>query len=267
MTRKKWQIDLALKFWVLTHFAKRVGHITPFKQMAGLIAGDRSFTGSFIPVDEFIEIPPSVVAPRELLVDYIKRASHRTIINDCPCRAGEGCEKHPIDLGCLLLGEGSRDVGPTVGRSATVEEALAHVDRALESGLLPLIGHIWIDKIVFGIKDWSKLLTVCFCCRCCCVVRSGMAGLVGAYPMSLVRLEGVTVEVTDECVACGECVPVCPVGNLAMNDGRAEIGPMCLGCGTCARTCSRGHITMRIAPDAAFDAELRRRIEAGVDIS
>lgn len=267
MGRKKWQIDLALKFWPLTHFAKRVGHVAPFKQMAGLIAGEKSFTGSFVPVDEFIEVPPSVVAPREMVVDYIKRASHRTIINECPCRAGEGCRKHPIDLGCLLLGEGSRDVDPGVGRSATVEEALAHMDRALDSGLLPLVGHVWIDKIVFGVNDWSRLLTLCFCCRCCCVVRSEMSGLIDAYPASLVRLEGVRVEISDECVGCGECVPVCPIENVVLNDGTAIIGERCLGCGTCARTCSRGNIKVIIEPDAAYERELRRRIESGVDIS
>ena len=267
MRRKKWQIDLALKFWPLTHFAKRVGHVSPFKQMAGIIAGEKSFTGSFVPVDEFIEVPPSVVAPREVVVDYITRASHRTIVHDCPCRAGEGCTKHPIDLGCLLLGDGSRDVDPSVGRSATVEEALAHMERALDSGLVPLIGHIWIDKLVFGVKDWSRLLTLCFCCSCCCVVRSGMGGLIDAYPASLVRLEGVRVEVSDECVGCGECAPACPVENVIMNDGTAIIGDRCLGCGTCARTCSRGNIKVIIEPDAAYERELRRRIESGVDIS
>lgn len=267
MGRKKWQIDLALRFWTLTHWAKRLGHIAPFKQMAAPVAGEKSFTGSFIPVDEFIEVPPSVVAPRELVIDYITRASHRTIIDECPCRAGEGCTSHPIDLGCLLLGDGSRDVDPSVGRSATVDEALAHMERALDSGLLPLIGHVWIDKIVFGIGDWTRLLTVCFCCRCCCVIRSEMSGLIDAYPRSLVRLEGVKVEVTGDCVGCGECVSVCPVDNVALTNGVALIGDRCLGCGTCARTCSHGMIKVTIEPDAAYEKELRRRIETGVDIT
>lgn len=267
MGRKKWQIDTALKFWRLTHWAKRLGSIPPFMRMASPIASEKSFTGSFVPVDETIEVPPSVVAPKELLVDYITRASHRTIIDECPCRAGEGCRKHPVDLGCLLIGDGSRDVHPSVGRSATVDEALAHMDRAIDSGLLPLIGHIWIDKIVFGVRDWSRLMTVCFCCRCCCVVRSEMRGLVDTYPRSLVKLEGVSVAVGEGCVGCGECVPVCPVENVTLVDGVAVIGDKCLGCGTCARTCSRGKIEVTIAPDAAYERELRRRIETGVDIS
>lgn len=266
MGRKKWQIDLALKFWRATHWAKRLGGKSPFKQAAGLLAGEKAFKGSFVPVDEFIEVPPSMAPPREIVADYITRASYRTIINECPCRVGEGCEKHPRDLGCMLLGEGSRDVDPAVGRSATVEEGLAHMDRALESGLLPLVGHIWVDKVVFGIEDYSKLLTLCFCCRCCCVVRCEMRGLVSAYPASLVPLEGVRVEVTDECVGCGECVTVCPIENVTIEGGVARIGEMCLACGTCARTCSRGHIRVYIEPDVEVQAEMRRRIEAGTTI-
>jgi UDP-glucose 4-epimerase len=266
MGRKKSQLDFALKFWVLTHVAKRIGGVPPFRQLAGLIASERAFKGSFIPVDEEIEIPPSVVAPREILVDYITRASFRAIVHECPCRKGQGCENHPQDIGCMLLGDAARRVDPDVARQATVEEALAHVDRALEAGLLPLMGHLLIDKYIFGLRDFDRFLTLCFCCRCCCVVRSGMRNLVEAYPRSLVRLEGIEVAVTEECVGCGECVAVCPVENVGLEDGRAVIGDRCLGCGTCARTCSRGHISIIVRPDSSPIADLRRRVEAGVVI-
>lgn len=266
MGRKKWQIDLALKGWRSTHWAKKLGHIPGFREAAGLIARESAFKGSFIPVDEFIETPPSVAPPRELIADFITRACHRTIINFCPCRSGEGCRKHPADLGCILLGDGARDVHPEVGRSATVEEALAHMERGLESGLLPLVGHFLIDKVVFGVRDYSRLLTVCFCCPCCCIVRSEMRGLAGAFPRSLVPLEGIRLEVNEECVGCGECVPVCPVANVSLEAGKAVMGTMCLGCGTCARSCTRGNIRVRIEPGTAFAEEARRRIESGVDI-
>jgi len=264
---KKYQVDLALRLWKLTHWAKRIGGITPFKQMAGLAASEKNFSGSFIPVDEEIEVPPSVVAPRLILEDYIKRASHRTIIHECFCRVGEGCEKYPRDLGCLLLGEASRDVDPSVGRTATVEQAIDHLDRGLTAGLLPMLGHLRIDQAVFGVRDFSRFLTLCFCCECCCVIRSGMRRLVDAYPRSLVRLEGVKVEVTGDCVGCGECVPVCPIENIRLIDNaRAVIGGMCIGCGSCARACSRGDIRISIEPGSRMDEDIRRRIEAGVNI-
>ncbi len=266
MVRRKWHIDAALRFWRLTHWAKRLGRYAPFSRLAAPVASEDSFKASFVPVDEFIEIPPSSVAPKQLLVDYVTRAAHRTIIHECACRAGEGCRSHPVDLGCILLGEGARDVHPDVGRSASVQEALEHIERALESGLLPLVGHIRIDTVIFGIKDFSRFLTVCFCCRCCCVVRSEMGGLVDAYPRSLVKLEGIHVEVGEGCAGCGVCVPVCPVGNITLDGPTARIGDRCLGCGTCARVCERGAIEVRIEPGADYQRELARRIEAGVDI-
>ena len=264
--RKKAQLDFALRFWRLTHFAKRIGGATQFKQMLGLIASERAFKGSFIPVDEEIEIPPSVVAPREILLDYIKRASVRAIVHECPCRKGQGCQEHPVDLGCLLLGEGAASVDPGIAYLASVEEAIAHLDRALESGLLPLLGHLLIDKYIFGLRDFDRFVTLCFCCDCCCVVRSGMKNLVGAYPDSLVRLEGVTVEVTDDCVGCGECVPVCPIENVRLEGNTAVIGDRCLGCGSCARACSRGYIRVAVDQSSSPLQDLRRRVEAGVRI-
>lgn len=266
MGRKKWQIDTALKFWRLTHWAKRIGHVAPFRQAAGLIASEEAFRGSFVPIGEDIEVQPGTAAPGELVADFIRRACHRTIIDFCPCRVGEGCERHPRDLGCMLLGAGSRDVHPEVGRPATVEEGLAHLERALESGLLPFVGHIKADKVVFGVQDFGKLLTLCFCCRCCCILRSEMGGLVDAYPRSLVRLEGVVIEIGEGCTGCGACVPVCPVGNISLEAKAAVMGTRCIGCGTCARACTEGCIPVRLETGARLLEDLRRRVEEGVDI-
>jgi UDP-glucose 4-epimerase len=266
MGRKKWQIDQALKLWRVTHWAKRVAHRGPFRAATGMIASKDAFSASFVPVSEDIDVPSSVPLPRELLADFITRACNRTIIDFCPCRTGEGCEKYPRDMGCMLLGRGSMDVDPGVGHRATVEEALAYADRAIELGLLPLIGHIRIDRYVFGIKDYSKMLTICFCCRCCCVIRSEMKGLIGAFPDSIVRLEGVHVDVGEDCTGCGQCVSVCPIENISLENGIATIGDRCLGCGTCAGVCDNGQLSLVIEPDARLLEDIRRRVEAGVDI-
>ncbi len=266
MKRKRYHIELALRFWRLTHWAKRLGRFSPFRQMAAPIASEKSFRGSFIPVSEDIEVPPGVVAPADVVRDYVRRASHRTIAYKCPCRAGEGCEAHPRELGCMLLGDAAAAVNPEVGYHATVEEGLEHMENALSRGLLPMIGHMKVDEYVFGARPFDRFVTLCFCCPCCCIVRSEMKGLVGAYPRSLVKLEGVNVEVEDGCVGCGECVPVCPVENITLADGVAVIGDMCLGCGGCAAACSRDFIKVRIDPGAELIESLKRRVEAGVDI-
>lgn len=49
--------------------------------------------------------------------------------------------------------------------------------------------------------------------------------------------------ITDTCVACGACESACPVGAIAMGDGKYEINAdSCIDCGTCAGTCPTGAI-------------------------
>ena len=52
----------------------------------------------------------------------------------------------------------------------------------------------------------------------------------------------VWVDVT-RCTGCGACVEVCPVGAIALLDGKAHIGEeLCTGCGVCVDACPEGVI-------------------------
>ena len=46
-------------------------------------------------------------------------------------------------------------------------------------------------------------------------------------------------KISDQCVACGACINVCPVGCIKFGeDGKAEIDQtMCISCGSCAGEC------------------------------
>jgi len=47
----------------------------------------------------------------------------------------------------------------------------------------------------------------------------------------------------DSCVACGACESQCPVGAIAMGDGKFEIDAnACVDCGSCASQCPVGAI-------------------------
>lgn len=41
----------------------------------------------------------------------------------------------------------------------------------------------------------------------------------------------------DLCIGCGACVSICPVGAIALNDGKAEISDACIACGACISDC------------------------------
>jgi len=50
--------------------------------------------------------------------------------------------------------------------------------------------------------------------------------------------------ITDDCVACGSCVDVCPVEAIAEGDPIYKIDPdTCVSCGQCADACPSEAIT------------------------
>lgn len=47
--------------------------------------------------------------------------------------------------------------------------------------------------------------------------------------------------ISDECLSCGACVEVCPVGAISEGDGKFVIdADACLDCGACAGACPVG---------------------------
>ncbi len=54
----------------------------------------------------------------------------------------------------------------------TREQAHAHVERAVEVGLVPMTGKVRVDNFIFLTPDEQKLLSVCFCCHCCSMMTS-----------------------------------------------------------------------------------------------
>lgn len=51
-------------------------------------------------------------------------------------------------------------------------------------------------------------------------------------------------KISSECVKCGACEAVCPVGAISEGDAQYEIDPnTCIDCGACAAVCPVGAIS------------------------
>ncbi len=217
----------------------------------------------FVPINADVAMPGDCPLPLQLLDRLIEDSSHRAIVDFCGCRVGFECRDYPHEVGCLLMGESALEVPRTVSRDVGVEEARAHARRAVEAGLIPIVGKAHVDDFIYGIKDRGRLLTVCFCCECCSITRA-----IGDIPLHAVepafaRMEGVSVEVTDRCEGCGLCVGHCFVRAIKVVDGRALIGPRCRACGRCASVCPNGGVAVRVT-DPDYLEKTYRRIRAHV---
>lgn len=51
-------------------------------------------------------------------------------------------------------------------------------------------------------------------------------------------------KINTDCIKCGACAPVCPVGAISEGDSQYNIDPeTCIDCGACAEVCPVGAIS------------------------
>jgi Pyruvate/2-oxoacid:ferredoxin oxidoreductase delta subunit len=223
-----------------------------------------------IQINQSLDMPGEVVLPSQVVEHFIEKASTHWIMNVCICRDAEQCEDYPIDLGCLFLGEAALGINPKLGRRVTKEEALEHVRRCREAGLVHLIGRNKLDTVWLGVGPGSKLLTICNCCPCCCLWRV-LPHVAPRISAKVTRMDGVTVTVNDRCVGCGTCTQgICFVDAIHIHevDNRAVISDACRGCGRCVEVCPQGAIEISISIERdQFVEQSIARISPLVDVS
>ena len=79
----------------------------------------------------------AAIVPYDLIVSELREADEIAIMDFCVCRKTMKCRHHPHDFGCIFTGVGARHVLELgVAHRATFAEAVAHVDRAAELGLM-----------------------------------------------------------------------------------------------------------------------------------
>lgn len=252
--------------WPLGRLLYWLGNLRLLRSLSRPLVKALNSEAVIIPVHKTISGPESVVLPYPLLTPLIERASVHVLMNECICRRGESCQTFPQDFGCLFLGEGAAQIRPTMGRRVDASEATAHVGKAMEMGLVPLIVHTAFDALMLGIP-YRQMLGICFCCDCCCTVQQGLRlGPPGFWDI-VWRLPGLSIEVGADCVGCGECVEVCYVEALSASNGRAIIdSERCKGCGRCVAACPIGVISLQMEEEVDTLALLLDRIARRTDI-
>ncbi len=231
-----------------------------------LLSGE-NFHITYLPVNELVEGAGSTMVPQLVLEEIVRSSAHRVIIRRCTCRDGNQCCHHPIGLACLLLGEGAREVDPAVGRHVNVEEALSHVRQSIDNGLIPFVGRFRADNLLWGVKDRGKLLTVCFCCSCCCIIMNAIRYMPQASQEGIVKLKGLTIIIdVAQCKMCGVCTESCFMGALTMSAGKIiRDNGLCKGCGLCITACPNKAVSAAVDDLQAAVTELKGRIEALID--
>ena len=164
--------------------------------------------------------PMRVIPIESAIQGETRRASYEEIskylnentlfsVSDCSCRTsreamGEGCGHLKEDM-CIQMGHAAEYYIRTKrGREITRQEAFDIIKRAEENGLMHSIPNT---------DGPGETHAICNCCGCSCfAVR--IAGMFVNNDM--MRSNYVSKVDRDKCVACGECVEVCPVNALKL---------------------------------------------------
>ncbi len=245
MGRSKKGFDRILSFYKYKDTVFRMSKIPLVNLLGRRVIDANNLTLTYIPICEGIELPEGTVLPISIIEEFIERACHHVILDRCPCRSENGCKEFDPYFGCTFIGEGAKEINPEVGRHVTKDEALRHLREATQAGLVSCVGKFKGDAIMLGVKDHHRMMTICHCCPCCCISTSIHLASKHARDL-LVKLEGLKVEVNENCNGCARCVEACIFKQIKVFNGRAVIGEECKGCGRCAMVCKRNAISVSI---------------------
>jgi Pyruvate/2-oxoacid:ferredoxin oxidoreductase delta subunit len=270
--RPEWWLTVLAKIWPITWLSARWTQLPLLGPIVKVLAlptfSKKNLNITYIPINRSISGAESTFLPSRVVEELINRSSHWAIIKRCTCRDAVKCREHPIDCGCIFLGEGAGEIDPRIARHVTAEEAISHLRRALDDGLIPLIGRVKIDNYIWGVRDRGKLLTICLCCRCCCTILNSGKYLPHEAADSLVRLKGLRIGIDpDRCNRCEGCVQECFMGAMALEDEVLHWDEnRCKGCGRCVSVCPERALHAEVEDlDAAID-EVMGRITRIIDI-
>ncbi|MEG0297713.1 MAG: FAD-dependent oxidoreductase [Clostridium sp.] len=140
-------------------------------------------------------------------------------VSDCSCRTsreamGEGCG-HLKEEMCIQLGHAAEYYIKTGrGREITREEAFEIIKKAEDNGLMHSIPNL---------DEPGHTHAICNCCGCGCYAMRLANEFVNN---DIVRSNYKSVVDESKCVACGECVDVCPTNALRLGQKLCSKNPI-----------------------------------------
>ena len=247
-------IRLALKVFTLPVIRERHPWTSP-----------KTNQGAILPINTELQ-QEELLLPMQVASEFIERSSHRMIMDVCGCRQAYDCKHHSPEIGCLFMGESVLDIGGGLGRLVSKKEAHEHLRKAVDQGLVPATSKVRVDNFMFNIPDRGKLLTLCFCCHCCCM-SSFYKDLPAEYLDQVTRpIRGLTIEVGDECTGCGTCLEYCVFDAISIVQGKAVHDDTCRGCGRCATRCPEKAVRISLDNPNVKD-EIVNHISTYVDVT
>ena len=206
----------------------------------------KNISSQTITMNYDISKPDMIVMPSDIIKSVINEADDIVIMNKCLCRNSTECTEYPRDLGCIFLGKTTRKISRRHCREVTREEAIEHINKCSEAGLIHIMGRNKMDTVWMNVRPNSELLTICNCCPCCCLWRV-YPNLSDTIQNDFYKLPGVSLKYDIEsCVGCGKCVEVCFADCITIKDNKVSIDQeVCIGCGQCSNNCPTNAIELQ----------------------
>jgi len=211
----------------------------------------------YVPVGVAVEAPLQGVLPAEQMEPIIK-GTEKIAVAHCPCRMsarilGRTDCRHSLEV-CLKYDELAEFViSRGLAREISKDEARHILAEAEKEGLVHMV-----DNALGQVKH------TCNCCGCYC----WNVGIIKRRKVPRDVLMAVYfIRETDlgQCIGCGVCAEICPVGAVTIEDDQAQVDPdWCIGCGVCAGVCPSEAISIKRRVEETAPAgfqELHRRIK------
>jgi UDP-glucose 4-epimerase len=159
-------------------------------------------------------------------------------------------------------------VDSRIAKHVSVDEALHHFRNKTAVGLIPMIGRVRMDDFYYGIPNRGRMLTICFCCPCCCSVLNTLQYLPEDAKSSLVRLKDVDIIVDEKkCVQCRSCVDACFAKAITLSSGIIQHDEhKCIGCGRCSMVCREQATSIVVGNIDSTVNEILGRIKSRVNV-